>query len=49
MMKDALRLVTERDELATAVAMGYVTKDIASPDLARLDRELRLILPTASR
>lgn len=49
MLKDALRLVAERDALATAVAMGYVTKDIASPDLARLEQELRLVLPTAFR
>lgn len=47
MLKDALRIVEERDNLVTAVEMGYVSEEIARPDLARLERELRLALPTA--
>lgn len=47
MLKDALRIVVERDNLVTAVEMGYVPEDIARPDLTRLDRELSRVLPTA--
>lgn len=47
MLKDALRIVVERDNLVTAVTMGYVPEEIARPDLDRLDRELSRVLPTA--
>ena len=48
MLKDALRIVVERDNLVTAVEMGYVSEEIARPDIDRLDRELRTALPTAA-
>lgn len=47
MLKDALRIVVERDTLATAVLMGYVTESNAKHDLIRLNNELRIALPTA--
>lgn len=47
MLKDALRIVEERDNLATAVLMGYVSEEVARPDIDRLSRELSRVLPTA--
>lgn len=48
MLKDALRIVEERDNLVTAVEMGYVSEDIARPDIERLTRELNRALSTAA-
>ena len=48
MLKDALRIVVERDNLVTAVEMGYVSEDIARPYLDRLNHELSRVLPTAA-
>lgn len=47
MWNKALRIVEERDNLVTAVEMGYVSEDIARPDIERLTRELNTALSTA--
>lgn len=48
MWNKALRIVEERDNLVTAVEMGYVSEAIARPDIERLTRELNAALSTAA-